>query len=240
LTTRFPGFPPEALTFFRELRSNNNRDWFQPRKTHYEEQVKRPMRELVEALNRALADFSPDYITDPDKAVYRIYRDTRFSPDKTPYKDHIAASFHRRASGAHTGGGYYVAVSDKEVAIGGGVYAPPPEALLALRQHIAARPDDLRRILRAAPVRKLLGELQGDRLTRVPKGFAADHPAADLLRFKSYILYVTLAPEVAATPQFYAEIVKRFRAIAPFLEFLGAAKVKRTAAALLENRPQFR
>ena len=223
MSTRFPGFPPEALDFFRELRNNNQRDWFQPRKMLYEEQVKRPMRELVETLNRALAPFAPEYATDPDKAVYRIYRDTRFSPDKTPYKDHIAASFHRRSAGAQGEGGFYVAVSDKEAAIGGGVYAPGPETLLALRQHIAAKHEEMRRILRAAAVRKLLGEMQGDKLSRVPKGFASDHPAADLLRFKSFVLYVTLPPEVAATPEFYGEILKRFRAMTPFLKFLAAA-----------------
>ncbi|HTX36918.1 MAG TPA: DUF2461 domain-containing protein [Bryobacteraceae bacterium] len=223
MSTRFPGFPPEALDFFRELRNNNQRDWFQPRKMLYEEQVKRPMRELVETLNRALAPFAPEYATDPDKAVYRIYRDTRFSPDKTPYKDHIAASFHRRSAGAQGEGGFYVAVSDKEAAIGGGVYAPGPETLLALRQHIATKHEEMRKILRAAAVRKLLGEMQGDKLSRVPKGFASDHPAADLLRFKSFVLYVTLPPEVAATPEFYGEILKRFRAMTPFLKFLAAA-----------------
>jgi uncharacterized protein (TIGR02453 family) len=223
VSTRFPGFPPEALDFFRELRNNNNRDWFQPRKALFEEQVKRPMHGLVEALNRALAGFAPEYVTDPVKAVYRIYRDTRFSPDKTPYKDHIAASFRRRGPARGEGGGFYVAVSDKEAAIGGGVYAPEPEMLLAVRQHIGARHEEMRSILRAAAVRRLLGEVQGEKLTRVPKGFAADHPAADLLRFKSFVLYVTLPPELAATPQFYDEILKRFRAMTPFLQFLAAA-----------------
>ena len=226
MSTRFSGFPPEALKFFRDLRKNNNRDWFQPRKALFEEQVKRPMRELVEALNRAFATFAPEYVTDPDKAVYRIYRDTRFSPDKTPYKDHIAASFRRRGPAAQGEGGFYVAVSDQEAAIGGGVYAPSPEVLLAIRQHIAGKHEEMRKILRTAAVRKLLGEVQGEKLTRVPKGFAADHPAADLLRFKSYILYATLPPEVAATPEFYGEILKRFRAMTPFLTFLSAHKGK--------------
>jgi len=226
VSSRFPGFPPEALAFFRELRANNHRDWFQPRKAVFEEKVKQPMRQLVEALNGALAGFAPEYVTDPEKAVYRIYRDTRFSADKTPYKDHIAASFHRRTSAAQGDAGYYVAVSDKEVAIGGGVYMPSPETLLALRQAIAQRHEELRRILRAAAVRKLLGELQGEQLSRTPKGFPCDHPAADLLRFKGYILYKTLPAELAATPQFYGEVLKRFRAMAPFLQFLTPPKGK--------------
>ena len=224
MSARFPGFSPEALAFFRALRKHNDREWFQPRKAQYEEQVKLPMRELVETLNGALSGFAPEYVTDPDKAVYRIYRDTRFSPDKTPYKDHIAASFHRRGTAGHGQNGFYVAVSDKETAIGGGIYMPEPEALLAARRHIAGRHEEMRRILRAAPVRKLLGELQGEKLTRVPKGFPADHPAADLLRFKSYILYVTLPAELAATPQFYGEVLKRFRAMTPFLQFLSGSR----------------
>jgi uncharacterized protein (TIGR02453 family) len=223
VSTRFPGFPPEALEFFRELRNNNDRDWFKPRKEIYEEQVRRPMRELVESLNRALAGFAPEYATDPDKAVHRIYRDTRFRKDKTPYKNHIEASFRRGGPLATAESGLYVAVSDKEAAIGGGVYAPDPATLLALRQHIGAKYEELRKILRAAPVRKLLGEVQGEKLTRVPKGFAADHPAADLLRLKSYVLYVTLPAELAATPQFYGEILKRFKSMTPFLKFLAAA-----------------
>ena len=227
MSARFPGFPPEALDFFRELRKHNERDWFQPRKALFEERVKLPMRQLVEALNAALAGFAPHYVTDPDKAIYRIYRDTRFSPDKTPYKDHIAASFHRRGTNGHGENGFYVAVSDKETAVGGGVYTPPPDVLLAVRRHVASRHEDLRKILAAASVRKLLGEMQGDKLTRVPKGFPADHPAADLLKFKSYILYVTLPPELAATRDFYPEILKRFKSMAPFLEFLSAAGVRR-------------
>src|SRR5579862_9854935 len=112
MRTAFPGFPPEALTFFRGLSRHNNRDWFQPRKALFEEKVKGPMRQLVEALNGELRQFAPNFVTDPDKAIYRIYRDTRFSKDKTPYKDHIAASFHGRV-GSHGDAGLYVAISHK-------------------------------------------------------------------------------------------------------------------------------
>jgi len=222
MSSRFPGFPPEALQFFRALARHNNRDWFQPRKSLFEEQVKQPMRELVEALNIAMKSFAPEYATDPDKAIYRIYRDTRFSKDKTPYKDHIAASFYRSGTGPHKYGGYYVHVSHKEVAVGGGVYMPEPDVLLAIRQHIAANHQKLRKILAAPAVRRSLGELQGDQLARVPKGFLATHPAADLLRFKSFILYVNLEPELATTPQFFGEVLTRFRAMKPFLDFLTA------------------
>jgi len=222
MRTPFPGFPPEALQFFRGLARNNNRDWFQPRKALFEQKVKEPMRQLVEALNAGLRDFAPEYITDPDKAIYRIYRDVRFSKDKKPYKDQIAASFHRRGTTAHGEAGYYFAVSHKEVAIGGGVYMPQPAQLLAIRNHIAEHHEDLRRMLAVRPVRRLLGELQGDQLSRTPKGFPCDHPAADLLRFKYYILYVQLPPEIATSANLYKEILERFRVMVPFMRFLTA------------------
>jgi uncharacterized protein (TIGR02453 family) len=217
----FPGFRSEAIDFFRSLARNNKREWFQPRKEVFEEQVKQPMRTLVDSVNAALMGFAPEFVTEPEKAIYRIYRDTRFSKDKTPYKTHIAASFRRFGPG-HTDAGYYFGISHKEVAIGGGIYMPEPAALLAIRNHIADRHDELRRILRARQVRELLGDLQGEQLSRVPKGFASDHPAADLLRFKRLFLYVELPPDVATTPGLYSEIVKRFRTMTPFLSFLTA------------------
>lgn len=222
MRTAFPGFPPEAPQFFRGLARHNDREWFLPRKAIFEEQVKQPMRDLVEALNAELRKFAPSYVTDPDKAIYRIYRDTRFSKDKTPYKSHIAASFHRRSGDSHGGAGYYIAMSHKETAIGGGLYMPQPDALLAIRNHIAEHHRELRKILKARAVKELLGKMQGEQLARVPKGFAADHPAADLLKFKRFILYVELAPELATSPALFGEIVKRFRAMEPFLEFLTA------------------
>ena len=215
----FPGFPAEGLAFFAALQRNNRREWFQPRKAIFEEQLKQPMRELVGAVNSAMRSFAPDYATDPDKAIYRIYRDTRFSPDKTPYKDHIAASFSRR--GDKSGAGYYFAISHKEVGSGGGIYMPEPETLLAIRQHLAERHEEFRKIAGARAVQQLFVEVQGEQLTRVPKGYPCDHPAADLLRFKQYLLYVELPPDLAVTPAVYTEIVKHFRAMTPFVEFLN-------------------
>jgi len=229
----FPGFPPEVLQFFRGLARNNNREWFLPRKPLFEEKVKEPMRQLVDALNVALHDFAPEYETDPDKAIFRIYRDVRFSKDKKPYKEHIAATFHRRGTTSHGQAGYYVAISHKEVAIGGGVYSPEPPQLLAIRERIAKRHEEFRRILAAAPVRKLLGGLEGEQLSRVPRGFEAEHAAANLLRFKYYILYKELPPGIATSPKLFKEIVERFRVMLPFMQFLTesfAAKPKKLDA----------
>ena len=218
----FPGFPAEALQFFRGLARNNNREWFLPRKPLFEEKVKEPMRQLVDALNIALHDFAPEYETDPDKAVFRIYRDVRFSKDKKPYKEQIAATF--RSSGApHHQGGYYFAISHKSVAVGGGVYMPEPDLLLAIRQRIAERHGEFRRILAEPPVRKLLGNLEGAQLSRVPRGFSADHPAADFLRYKYYILFKELPPSLVTSPKLHKAIVDRFRVMTPFLQFLTAS-----------------
>jgi uncharacterized protein (TIGR02453 family) len=146
-SARFAGFPPEMIPFFRGLKRNNRREWFQPRKELFENHVRTPMLELAAALNGELEQFAPGYCTEPKKAVFRIYRDTRFSADKTPYKTQIAASFSGRGNWA---GGFYLSVSHEEVAVGGGVYHPAPDAMLAVRNHIAAKHDALRAILATA------------------------------------------------------------------------------------------
>ncbi len=222
MATVFSGFPPEAMQFFRGLARNNNRDWFLPRKNIFEEKVKQPMRELVAAVNAGMQRYAPDHVTEPEKAIYRFYRDTRFSKDKTPYKDHIAATFPRRGLSRHEGAGYYFAVSHKEVAIGGGVYMPMPETLRAIREHIAGRPAEFRRLLSGAATKKLYGAVQGEQLSRVPKGFPPDHPAADLLRYKQFLFYVELPPDLAGSREIAGAITQHFRAISGFVDFLNA------------------
>lgn len=230
MSSRFPGFPAEALVFYRGLARNNTREWFQPRKAIYEQKVKGPMIDLVTALNGAMMAFAPDYVTDAGKAIYRIYRDTRFSPDKTPYKTQIAASFARRGMEKHGAAGYYFAISHKGVDVGGGIYMPPPDTLLAVRTHIAEHHGEFRRLSAAPAVKRLFGAVQGEQLSRVPKGFGADHPAADLLRFKQHLLFTTLDAAIITTPQLFAELEKRFRAMTPFLEFLNAPLLKKPRA----------
>jgi uncharacterized protein (TIGR02453 family) len=222
MRSAFPGFPSEAIAFYRGLARNNKREWFQPRKPFFDEKVKAPMIELVTALNAAMMDFAPDYVTDAGKAIYRIYRDTRFSPDKTPYKTQIAASFARRGMEKHGAAGYYFAISHKGLDVGGGIYRPEPATLLAVRTHIAGRHAEFRRLAAAPAIKRLFGRVYGEELSRVPKGFCADHPAADLLRLKQYLLFTTLDPEIIPTPKLFAELEKRFRAMTPLVEFLNA------------------
>lgn len=231
----FGGFPKEALPFFRSLKRNNRREWFQPRKHIYDEKVRGPMVELVTALAAEMMDFAPAHVAEPAKAIYRIYRDTRFSSDKTPYKTHIAAIFPKRGHEKHAGAGLYFAVSPEEVEVAGGIYMPGPDVVRAVRLHMLDNHEEFRAILRARQLRSLMGELQGDRLTRVPKGFPVEHPAADLVRYKQWLVYVTLDAAIATTPKLFKEVSKRFRAMMPFLEFLNAplAPARRKHAALL-------
>jgi len=214
----FGGFPPEGVEFLRKLKKNNKREWFQPRKEIFDEKVKAPMLELTTAVMMALADFAPGHVSDPNKAIFRIYRDTRFSNDKTPYKSHIAASFPRRG-GCKTSG-YYFSVSAEEIEVGGGVYMPSPEDLRAIRGYLAHHHEEFRGITAAREVKRLYGDMTGDTLTRTPKGFEPDHPAADLLRMKQFLLFRTLDVSLATTPKLYRELVRHFQAVTPFLEFL--------------------
>ena len=215
----FPGFPKETVTFFKGLARNNNREWFQPRKEIFESSVKAPMVALVEALNAEFAKHAPDYITDPKKAVYRIYRDVRFSSDKSPYKTHLAASFNRRGGGRDSTAGFYFHVSAKGVGVAGGLWEPPPEQLLAVRTWLVDNHARFRKAARTAE--KLMGKLHGETLQRIPKGFAADHPAADLIKMKGWVFFTSLEPKFITSPKLVAELMKRFRAMLPALELLN-------------------
>jgi uncharacterized protein (TIGR02453 family) len=219
----FSGFPEAGIRFLRELERHNRREWFQPRKETFDTQVKAPMVTLVEQINRSLARFAPEYITAPDEAIYRIYRDTRFSADKTPYKTHIAASFRKRGLDKHAAGGFYFSVSPKEVEVAGGVYMPGPEQLMALRRHISENAAHARKLVTSAKLVKSLGGIQGDSLTRMPKGFDANDPAGDLIRRKQWYYYALLDPSIVTTSRVTSEVVERFKLMLPFIEFMNAA-----------------
>src|SRR5712691_1593607 len=158
----FRGFPPEALTFLRGLTRNNRREWFQPRKHIYDTKVKAPMIELVDALNVELRKFAPRHLNDPAKAIFRIYRDTRFSADKTPYKTHIAARFPRRGLDTSAPSVFYFSVSAEEIGVGGGIYHPDPQAMLTIRTWLAEHHRELNRTLQNRRLKQSIGGLQGD------------------------------------------------------------------------------
>ncbi len=215
----FPGFSPAAIQFLRDLKKNNDRDWFQPRKEIFDAELKAPMIDLIEDINGELLKFAPNHVNDPKKAMYRIYRDTRFSKDKTPYKTHISAIFPPRGMGKHQAGGYYFQISPSGVGIAAGAYGPEKEELDAIRTWLLEHHEEFRAA--AKKPKKLFGELGGDQMKRVPKGFPADHPAEDLLRHRQWFYWTELDVKLAKSPKLAPEIVKRFKAAQPVIEMLN-------------------
>lgn len=228
-----PCFSPKTLTFLRALKRNNRREWFNANRARYEEHVRAPMVALVEQLALDLPAFAPELIAEPKRSIYRIYRDTRFSPDKTPYKTHVAAIFPHRDLAKHEGAGLYVHVAPDSVFAGGGLYRPQPRQLARLRTYIAGRHRQLRAIIGAPPFREAFGTLDGERLQRTPRGYAADHPAADLLRLKQYLAGRAYEPAFATSPRFYASLLHDFTVLAPMIHYLNGPLT--TTEALLEE-----
>jgi uncharacterized protein (TIGR02453 family) len=220
-------FPAETLRFLRALKRNNRREWFNAHRDDYEAYVRRPMTAIVERLAVDLRGFAPELVATPTVSMYRIYRDTRFSDDKTPYKTHVAAVFPTRGLLKHEGAGAYFHISPDEVWIGGGMYSPQPPQLLAVREHIAGHLKQLRAIVESPGFRKHLGELGGDKLTRVPRGFSRDHPAAEYLKFKHFVAGADLPATLATSPTFYKTVLTVFRQVTPLARFLNAPLLKR-------------
>lgn len=214
-------FPPEALTFLRSLKRNNRRDWFLAHRDDYDTYVRGPMLEIVQRLADDMRAFAPEIVCDPKTAIYRIYRDVRFSPNKAPYKTHIAANFPTRGLPKHEGAGLYFHVSPTEVWVGGGMYAPQTAQLHAVREHIAQHLKRLRAIVESPGFRKAVGTLDGERLQRVPRGFAPDHPAAEFLKYRQFLAGCELQPKLATSPKFYDTILNVFRQVTPLTRFLN-------------------
>jgi len=218
-------FSNEGLKFLRGLKRNNDREWFAARKHVYEKELKEPMLALIAEVNHAMLDFAPDNVQVPQKAIMRIYRDIRFSKDKRPYKIHQAAWWARHGLEKTSGGGFYLDVSGTEVTIAAGVFMPQREQLLAIRRHLVEHHTELRKLLDGRKLKAVMQPIDGQRLTRPPKGFAADDPAMDLLVCKQWGVSATLPAEHATTPSLTKNIVDRFRLAAPVVAFLNAPLV---------------
>jgi uncharacterized protein (TIGR02453 family) len=219
-------FPAETLRFLRALKRNNRREWFNAHRGDYESYVRQPMTAIVERLAVDLRAFAPEIIASPAVSVYRIYRDTRFSDDKTPYKTHAAAVFPTRRLAKHEGAGLYFHISPEEVWIGGGMYSPQPPQLFAVREHIAGHFKQFRTIVESPGFRKQLGALEGSTLKRVPRGFAKDHPAAEYLKLTQIIAGAEFPPALASSPAFYKTVLTVFRQVVPLARFLNAPLLK--------------
>jgi len=222
----FSAFPKEGLQFLRALKRNNNREWFQEHKSIYEQHIKQPMADLIEALAEEFQQFAPEMAASTKVSAYRIHRDTRFSKNKSPYKTHVAAVFPHSALGKHEGAAFYLHIDPSELLIGGGLYMPLPEDLNALRSHIADHHERFLAIIEGRQFRKMFGGLSGEQLSRPPRGFPKDHPAADYLKYKQFLAGRNLPAETATTPGFYKEVVGTFRAMVPFIRFLNDPLVR--------------
>jgi uncharacterized protein (TIGR02453 family) len=217
-----PHFTGKSLKFLRSLKRNNDREWFEPRKPVYETEIKTPMLEVVAAINDAMVDFAPYNVRPPQKVMMRIYRDIRFSPNKSPYKTQVAAWWSREGLEKTSGGGFYFSVSPTALTVAAGVYMPEREQLLLIRRHLLEHHAELRSLLNGKKLKAKLSEFEGNRLTRPPKGFPADSPAMDLLLCRQWGVAATLPAEIATTPALVKEIVDRFRLAAPIVELLNA------------------
>jgi uncharacterized protein (TIGR02453 family) len=218
-------FKPEAMKFLRGLARHNEREWFNARKDVYERELKAPMLALIEEINHAMAEFAPEHVRDPKKTMMRIYRDTRFAKDKRPYKRHVAAWWARRGMEKTSGGGFYMHVGPQEVLVSIGVYMPEREQLLAIREWMAAHHAEYRAMVKKILRARGLGmtDIDAQGLTRMPKGFASDHPADELLRARNWGVHAFLPLDAPLDAGFGREVVKRFRAAAPLIDALNGA-----------------
>jgi uncharacterized protein (TIGR02453 family) len=213
-------FTPKTLAFLRALKRNNDREWFKARKSDYEQHVREPMVALLARLANDFRTFAPELVADPKVSLYRIYRDTRFSADKTPLKTNVAAHFPHRTMGKR-GAGLYLEVAPGWVWCGGGLYMPETSELHAIREHIATTHRQLRRLTESRAFVETVGELRGEQLTRVPRGFPRDHPAAHYLRFRQFLAGREYPADFACDPNFYPEIVKVFRQVSRLVRYLN-------------------
>jgi uncharacterized protein (TIGR02453 family) len=217
----FPYFRPAALTFLRNLAKHNDRDWFTPRKAIFEAELKEPMLAIVRKITEEMTDFAPSHVRPAEKSLFRIYRDTRFSNDKRPYKTHIAAWWTHTGLDKTSGAGYYFHVSAKEVVIAAGAYMPEKEQLAAIRHWLLDNHAAFRKILHRPAVRKTFSEFEGDALTRPPKGFPPDHPAIDLIRYKQWGMSTTLPAKAALEKDLAQTVIRHFRLLAPMVDALN-------------------
>ena len=216
-----PRFSVETLQFLRALKRNNDRDWFKARRDRYDRFVRAPMVDVIEQLDRDFRRLAPELVASPRLSLYRIYRDTRFSDNKAPLKTNIAASFPWRGLPKHEGAGLYLEVGPGWVWAGGGMWAPQPPQLHRVREHIANTFPEIQRIARGTPFRRAVGTLEGDRLTRVPRGFPKDDPASDFLKHRQFVAGREFPADLATSPSFYPTVLRTFRAILPLVRFLN-------------------
>lgn len=226
MAVSFNGFPTGMFGFLQDLKRNNDRDWFHANKPRYQEQVVAPMTAFINAMAPRLAGISKAFVADARPSggsMFRIYRDTRFSKNKSPYKTNVGCQFRHVAGKDAHAPGFYVHLEPGQVFFGGGLWLPPANVLFNVRTAIAEHPQKWQAIVGARKLQSRFGELGGASLQRVPRGFSADHPCAEDLKRKSFVLVQSVDESLATSKQFLPEVEKAFKALSDFMQFLTTA-----------------
>ncbi len=237
-TAILPAFTAETLKFLRGLQRNNDREWFEARRQVYESALRAPMLSLLAKVNERMAGFAPEHVKAPEKTVLRIYRDTRFSKNKLPYKQHYAAWWGRAGMVKTSGAGFYFHLAPKTLTIAAGLYMPDAAQLLAVRRYLLDHHEELRRLLHGRKVKSKMGMSETEALARAPKGFPKDHPGLDLILHRNWGLDTELPSTAALDSAFSKTLASYFETAAPLVAFLnrplvGASeKVRRPIFAL--------
>jgi uncharacterized protein (TIGR02453 family) len=217
----FTGFRPEAIQFLADLAENNERPWFQPRKADYERLLKEPLEALCAALAERFEARGIPLDVDPARSPFRIYRDVRFSKDKSPYKTNLGASFPWAGDGQGPAGGYFH-LAPGEVFVGGGMWHPEPARLNAFRRLVDTDPARVHHVIDAPDFVAMFGRVSGEALKRVPQGYRPDHPEAELLKLKGVVFMRRLSDGDAASPDLPDRVVDTLVVGLPVLRLLAA------------------
>jgi uncharacterized protein (TIGR02453 family) len=220
-------FTPKTTSFLRSLKRHNDRDWFRARREQYDAHVHGPMVATIERLAQDFRTFAPELIASPKHSMFRIYRDTRFSDNKKPLKTHAGAVFRTRHLPKPQGAGLYFEIAGGWVWIGGGMWRPEPPELVRLREHIAGTWPEMRTITRSPRFRRTFAELSGDTMTRVPRGYPADHPAAEYLKYRQFYGGAEFPASLAYSREFYPTLLATFKALMPLVRFLNEPLTRR-------------
>jgi uncharacterized protein (TIGR02453 family) len=224
-TQSFTGFRPEAIQFLADLAANNERTWFQPRKADYESLLKEPLEALCVVLADRFERRGIPLRADPARSPFRIYRDVRFSKDKSPYKTHVSASFpwiegtDESTEEGNPGGYFHLGAG--EAYVGGGVWHPAVAKLNAFRIAVRDDPLGVRRVLDEPSFKLRFGAISGDSLKRVPTGFPSDHPEADLLKLKDMTFGHRLSDNDVLSPRLPDVLAESFADAIPVMRFLA-------------------
>jgi uncharacterized protein (TIGR02453 family) len=230
-------FTTKSLRFLRGLRRNNNKPWFEAHREQFENDVRTPMRELIEEMDIRFATLAPEILGNAKKSMFRINRDIRFSADKSPYKTHVACWFYHRDGGrkvgsqAEDGGaGFYFHLAPGESFVGGGIWMPPRSVLNRIRAAIVEDPVGFERLLGApALVRRFTGLDDESMLKRMPRGYPVDHPAARWLRHQSFTVGRVLKDEQVTSSRLATLLEADFESIRPLVRWINTSLGLRTA-----------